>query len=205
MFNSYDVIRLSFESDLPPFKECATCGVVYTADFCCSKKGLEDKILVLKPTFRNLSKVCKARCGNPVDGRLSQGMCSFTIRNLRKIWVFSTYYVENEFFKDLQDTSDSSDDNTNVVNAPQEPFVGASFAVIIALPRNSFYDSKFCLVEPSSTLATSSIINLQFPKWSFSIIVMSLGANDNPYVYFGLVKYTHKKEEYEGKAKIAEE
>ncbi|GJR59407.1 hypothetical protein Tco_1501569 [Tanacetum coccineum] len=35
-----------------------------------------------------------------------------------------TYYVENEFFKDLQDTSESSDDNTNVVNAPQEPFVG---------------------------------------------------------------------------------
>ncbi|GJY34309.1 hypothetical protein Tco_0418778, partial [Tanacetum coccineum] len=35
-----------------------------------------------------------------------------------------TYYVENEFFEDLQDTSESSDDNTNVVNAPQEPFVG---------------------------------------------------------------------------------
>ncbi|GJR73804.1 hypothetical protein Tco_0086169 [Tanacetum coccineum] len=35
-----------------------------------------------------------------------------------------TYCVENEFFEDLQDTSESSDDNTNVVNAPQEPFVG---------------------------------------------------------------------------------
>ncbi|GJR34202.1 hypothetical protein Tco_1209886 [Tanacetum coccineum] len=30
----------------------------------------------------------------------------------------------DKFFKDLQDTSESSDDNTNVVNAPQEPFVG---------------------------------------------------------------------------------
>ncbi|GJS95535.1 hypothetical protein Tco_0802503 [Tanacetum coccineum] len=27
-------------------------------------------------------------------------------------------------FNDLQDTFESSDDNTNVVNAPQEPFVG---------------------------------------------------------------------------------
>ncbi|GKE47270.1 hypothetical protein Tco_1478528, partial [Tanacetum coccineum] len=53
--------------------------------FCCSKKGLEDKILVPKP-LRNC-----ARCGTPVD--------------------------------DLQDTSESSDDNINFVNAPQEPFV----------------------------------------------------------------------------------
>ncbi|GJW12848.1 hypothetical protein Tco_1578675 [Tanacetum coccineum] len=35
-----------------------------------------------------------------------------------------TYYVEDKFFEDLQDTSESSDDNTNIVNAPQEPFVG---------------------------------------------------------------------------------
>ncbi|GKF01729.1 hypothetical protein Tco_0028652, partial [Tanacetum coccineum] len=33
-----------------------------------------------------------------------------------------TYCVKNEFFEDLQDTSESPDDNTNVVNAPQEPF-----------------------------------------------------------------------------------
>ncbi|GKC56390.1 hypothetical protein Tco_1083988 [Tanacetum coccineum] len=31
--------------------------------------------------------------------------------------------MENEFFKDFQDTSESSDDNTNVVNAPREPIV----------------------------------------------------------------------------------
>ncbi|GKB02032.1 hypothetical protein Tco_0830076 [Tanacetum coccineum] len=34
-----------------------------------------------------------------------------------------TNCVENEFFKDFQDTSESSDDNTNVVNAPREPIV----------------------------------------------------------------------------------
>ncbi|GJX44861.1 hypothetical protein Tco_0261537 [Tanacetum coccineum] len=34
-----------------------------------------------------------------------------------------TNCVENEFFKDFQDTSESSNDNTNVVNAPREPIV----------------------------------------------------------------------------------
>ncbi|GJV15198.1 hypothetical protein Tco_1360521 [Tanacetum coccineum] len=38
-----------------------TCGALYTADFCCSKGGLEDKILVPKPPQN-----C-ATCGNPVD------------------------------------------------------------------------------------------------------------------------------------------
>ncbi|GJU33325.1 reverse transcriptase domain-containing protein [Tanacetum coccineum] len=80
--------------------------------FCCSKKGLEDKILVPKPP-RNC-----ARCGTPVDGPYCQG-CAL-LRKKFKEDLF-TYCVENEFFKDFQDTSESSDDNTNVVNAPREP------------------------------------------------------------------------------------
>ncbi|GJY24327.1 hypothetical protein Tco_0397985 [Tanacetum coccineum] len=62
-----------------------------------------------------------ARCGTPVDGPQCRG-CAL-LRKKFKEDLF-TYCVENEFFKDLQDTSESSDDNTNVVNAPQEPFVG---------------------------------------------------------------------------------
>ncbi|GJT34802.1 hypothetical protein Tco_0925221 [Tanacetum coccineum] len=111
----------SFDYRLNPIyaiKECSTCGVLYTADFCCSKKGLEDKILVPKPP-RNCARC--ARCGTPVDGPYCQG-CAL-LRKKFKEDLF-TYYVENEFFEDLQDTSESSDDNTNVVNAPQEPFVG---------------------------------------------------------------------------------
>ncbi|GJW28409.1 reverse transcriptase domain-containing protein [Tanacetum coccineum] len=111
----------SFDYRLNPIyaiKECATCGVLYTADFCCSKKGLEDKILVPKPP-RNCARC--AKCGTPVDGPNCQG-CAL-LRKKFKEDLF-TYYVENEFFEDLQDTSESSDDNTNVVNAPQEPFVG---------------------------------------------------------------------------------
>nr|GEV61559.1 hypothetical protein [Tanacetum cinerariifolium] len=34
-----------------------------------------------------------------------------------------TYCSENRIFQDFQDTSEPSNDNTNVVNAPQEPFV----------------------------------------------------------------------------------
>ncbi|GJY13476.1 hypothetical protein Tco_0382785 [Tanacetum coccineum] len=111
----------SFDYRLNPIyaiKECSTCGVLYTADFCCSNKGLEDKILVPKPP-RNCARC--ARCGTPVDGPYCQG-CAL-LRKKFKEDLF-TYYVENEFFEDLQDTSESSDDNTNVVNAPQEPFVG---------------------------------------------------------------------------------
>ncbi|GKG10280.1 hypothetical protein Tco_0339026, partial [Tanacetum coccineum] len=104
----------SFDYRLNPIyaiKECSTCGVLYTADFCCSKKGLEDKILVPKPP-RNC-----ARYGTPVNGPYCQG-CAL-LRKKFKEDLF-TYCVENEFF---EDTSESSDDNTNVVNAPREPFV----------------------------------------------------------------------------------
>ncbi|GJU57590.1 hypothetical protein Tco_1235356 [Tanacetum coccineum] len=81
------------------------------------KGVLKTRFLFLVPkTPRNC-----ARCGTPVDGPYCQG-CAL-LRKKFKEDLF-TYCVENEFFKDLQDTSESSDDNTNVVNAPQEPFVG---------------------------------------------------------------------------------
>ncbi|GJU87520.1 hypothetical protein Tco_1295066 [Tanacetum coccineum] len=65
------------------------------------------------------SKVCKGGTP-PVESVLTR---MSLLRKKFKEDLF-TYYVENEFFEDLQDTSESSDDNTNVVNAPQEPFVG---------------------------------------------------------------------------------
>ncbi|GKA68591.1 hypothetical protein Tco_0768508 [Tanacetum coccineum] len=89
---------------------------MYTADVCCSKKGLEDKILVPKPP-RNC-----ARCGTPVDGPYCQG-CAL-LRKKFKEDLF-TYCVENEFFKDLQDTSESSDDNYSTdVNVSSRAIVG---------------------------------------------------------------------------------
>ncbi|GKC75066.1 hypothetical protein Tco_1125840, partial [Tanacetum coccineum] len=59
-------------------KECMTCGALYTADFYCSKGGLEDKILVPKP-----SQNC-ATCGNPVDDLYCRP-CAFVRRCLNEV------------------------------------------------------------------------------------------------------------------------
>nr|GEU93548.1 hypothetical protein [Tanacetum cinerariifolium] len=57
------------------------------------------------------------KCGNPVDGHYCQG-CAL-LQNKFKEDLF-TYFIENGI---LQDSSKPSNDNTNVVNALQEPFV----------------------------------------------------------------------------------
>nr|GEY58184.1 hypothetical protein [Tanacetum cinerariifolium] len=92
-------------------KECLSCGPLYTRDFCCSKGNVEDKILVPK-----LPKNCVrcARCGHPVDGLYCQG-CTLLRKKLKEDLV--------TYLQDFQNTSESSDDTTNVVNAPREPFV----------------------------------------------------------------------------------
>nr|GEU47704.1 reverse transcriptase domain-containing protein [Tanacetum cinerariifolium] len=89
-------------------KECSSCGALYTRDFCCSKGNVEDKILVPK-----LPKNY-ARCGHPVDGPYSQG-CALLRKKLEEDLV--------KYFQYFQNTSESSDDSTNIVNAPREPFV----------------------------------------------------------------------------------
>nr|GEU81187.1 hypothetical protein [Tanacetum cinerariifolium] len=92
-------------------KECLSCVALYTRDFCCSKGNVEDKILVPK-----LPKNCArcARCGHPVDCPYCQG-CSLLRKKMEEDLV--------TYLQDFQNTSESSDDSTNVVNAPREPFV----------------------------------------------------------------------------------
>ncbi|GJW34685.1 hypothetical protein Tco_0057605 [Tanacetum coccineum] len=116
----------SFDYRLNPLytiKECSSCGALYSLDYCCSKGGLIDKIVrdpnKTPDSSQRPSQNC-ARCGNPVDGPYCRG-CAL-LRKKFKEDLF-TYCVENGIFQDLQDTSESSNDNTNVVNAPQEPFV----------------------------------------------------------------------------------
>nr|GEY11775.1 hypothetical protein [Tanacetum cinerariifolium] len=75
---------------------------------CCSKGNVEDKILVAK-----LPKNC-ARYRHPVDGPYCQG-CSLLRKKLKEDLV--------TYFPDFQNTSESSNDSTNVVNAPRDPFV----------------------------------------------------------------------------------
>ncbi|GJX55541.1 hypothetical protein Tco_0285438 [Tanacetum coccineum] len=94
-------------------KECSTCGSLYTKE-CCSIGSFEDKILTPVPSPR-----C-ARCGTPVDGPSCRG-CAFLRKKFDEDLL--AYCVENGIFKDFQDTSESSNDNTNVVNALREPCV----------------------------------------------------------------------------------
>nr|GEY75888.1 hypothetical protein [Tanacetum cinerariifolium] len=113
----------SFDSRLNllyPIKECSSCGALYTTDYCCSERSLGDKIICdLNKTpdlFQVPSQNC-LKCGNPVDGQYCQG-CAL-LRKKFKEDLF-TYCIENRI---LQDSSKPSKDNTNIVNAPQEPFV----------------------------------------------------------------------------------
>nr|GFC87142.1 hypothetical protein [Tanacetum cinerariifolium] len=86
-------------------------GALYTRDCSCSKGSVEDKILVPKPP-KNCARF--AKCGHPVNGSYCQG-CSFLREKLKEDLV--------TYLKYFQDTSESSDDSANVVNAPREPFV----------------------------------------------------------------------------------
>ncbi|GJR41602.1 hypothetical protein Tco_1309705 [Tanacetum coccineum] len=96
-------------------KECSSCESLYTRE-CCSIGSLENKILVPEPE----SSPCCAKCGKPVDGPYCRG-CAFLRKKIEEDLL--TYCGENETFKYFEDISESSDDNTNVVNAPREPFV----------------------------------------------------------------------------------
>nr|GEY62137.1 hypothetical protein [Tanacetum cinerariifolium] len=92
-------------------KECSSCGTLYTRNCSCSKGNVEYKILVLK-----LPESCArcAKCRHPVNGPYCQG-CALLREKLEEDLV--------TYFQNFQNISESSDDNTNVVNAPREPFV----------------------------------------------------------------------------------
>nr|GFA10143.1 hypothetical protein [Tanacetum cinerariifolium] len=92
-------------------KECLSCGALYTGDFCCSKGSVEDKILI--PKLPENRAMC-AKCGHPVNGPYCHG-CALLREKLEEDLV--------SYFQNFQNTSESSDDSTNVVNAPREPFV----------------------------------------------------------------------------------
>nr|GFA17968.1 hypothetical protein [Tanacetum cinerariifolium] len=108
---------IRFKHDLPfkprrendPEKLLATLDLLIR-DCSCSKGNVEDKILVPKPP-KNCARC--ARCGHPVDGPYCQG-CALLRKELEEDLV--------THFQDFQNTSESSNDNTNIVNAPREPF-----------------------------------------------------------------------------------
>nr|GEW68554.1 hypothetical protein [Tanacetum cinerariifolium]GEW82550.1 hypothetical protein [Tanacetum cinerariifolium] len=108
---------------LYPIKECSSYGALYTTDYCCSDGSLKDKIICnLNKTpdlFQRPPQNCP-KCGTLVDGQYCQG-CALLRKKFKK--DLFTYCTENGIFQDFQYTSGPSNDNTNVVNALQEPFV----------------------------------------------------------------------------------
>nr|GEU29388.1 hypothetical protein [Tanacetum cinerariifolium] len=106
---------------LYPIKECLSCGALYTTDYCCSEGNLGDKIICdLDKTldFSQRSPQNCPKCGHPVNGHYCQG-CALLCKKFKE--DLFTSGIENGI---LQDSFEPSNDNTNVVNAPREPFVG---------------------------------------------------------------------------------
>nr|GEV18530.1 hypothetical protein [Tanacetum cinerariifolium] len=105
------------------FKECSSCGALYNKSCGCSKGGFVDKFVRdpnKTPDSSQQPPHNCPKCGNPVDGLYCR-QCALLRKKLKEVWF--TIFDENEIFQDFLNTFESSNDNTNVVNAPQEPFV----------------------------------------------------------------------------------
>ncbi|GJU08479.1 hypothetical protein Tco_1124909 [Tanacetum coccineum] len=89
-------------------KECSSCGSLYNKGYCCTPDSSQQPL-------RDCPK-----CGNPVEGPNCQG-CALWRKKLKEVWF--TICHENGIYQDLLNTYESSDDDTNVVNAPRKPFV----------------------------------------------------------------------------------
>nr|GEW43287.1 hypothetical protein [Tanacetum cinerariifolium] len=84
------------------FRECSSYGALYTTSFGYSKGCF-----------------C-AKCGNQVDGHYCRH-CALLRKKLIEVWF--KIYDEQNSFQDFLNTSESSNDDSNVVNAPQETIV----------------------------------------------------------------------------------
>nr|GEZ78640.1 hypothetical protein [Tanacetum cinerariifolium] len=116
----------SFDYRLNPIyliRECSSCGALYTTDYCLSDGSLRDKIICdLNKTpdlFQEPPQNCP-KCGNPVDGQYCQGYALLQKKFKEDLF---TYCIKNGILQDYLDASEQSNDNTNVANALQEPFV----------------------------------------------------------------------------------
>nr|GEU40534.1 hypothetical protein [Tanacetum cinerariifolium] len=105
---------------LYPIKECSSCGALYTTDYCCSEGSLKDKIIFdlhKTPDLSQRSPQNCPKCGHPVDGHYCQGRALLCKKFNEDLF---TSCVNNGI---LQDSSEPSDDDTNIANALREPFV----------------------------------------------------------------------------------
>nr|GEY81864.1 hypothetical protein [Tanacetum cinerariifolium] len=101
-------------------KECSSCEALYTTDYCCSKGSLRDKIICdldKTPDLSQRSPQNYPKCGNPVDGHYCQG-CALLRKKIKE--DLFTSCIENGI---LQDSFEPSNNNINIANALQDPFV----------------------------------------------------------------------------------
>ncbi|GJR49350.1 hypothetical protein Tco_1399871 [Tanacetum coccineum] len=89
-------------------KECSSCGSLYNKGYCCTPDSSQQPL-----------HDCP-KCGNPVEGPNCQG-CALWRKKLKEVWF--TICHENGIYQDLLNTYESSDDDTNIANAPRKPFV----------------------------------------------------------------------------------
>nr|GEV25794.1 hypothetical protein [Tanacetum cinerariifolium] len=110
----------SFAYRLNPLYPIKECLALYTTDYCCSVGALGDKVIcdLDKTTdFSQRSPQDCPKCGNPVKDHYCQGCAA--LRKKFKEDLFASDIKHGIF----QDSSEPSNDNSNVVNAPREPFV----------------------------------------------------------------------------------
>nr|GFC05644.1 hypothetical protein [Tanacetum cinerariifolium] len=108
------LIASRFPTPLPActfFSPGATVTTLYTRDCSCSKENVEGTILVPKPP-KNYAWC--ARCGHPVNGPYCQGFALLQEKLEEDLVTYLKYF---------QDTFESFDDSTNIVNAPRKLFV----------------------------------------------------------------------------------
>nr|GFA44401.1 hypothetical protein [Tanacetum cinerariifolium] len=148
---------------LYPIKECSSYGTLYTTDYCCSEGSLGDKIICDLDKIPDLSQRSPQncpKCGNPDDGHYCQG-CAL-LRKKFKEDLFA-YCIENEI---LQDSSEPSYDNTNIVNALREPFVvnqdpgPFNNQTVDELPQTPPCFDPTCYSEDGNSLTCDSTSNL---------------------------------------------
>nr|GFA78303.1 hypothetical protein [Tanacetum cinerariifolium] len=98
-------------------------GDLYTKSCACSKGGFVDKFVRdpnKTPDSSQRPPYDCPMCGSPVDG-LYFRHCALLRKKLMKVW--SIICDQHEFFQDFLNTSESSNDDSNIVNAPQDPIV----------------------------------------------------------------------------------
>ncbi|GJY61194.1 reverse transcriptase domain-containing protein [Tanacetum coccineum] len=150
------------------FKECSSCGALYNKDHCCSVDTFVCDPNETPDSSKQSLPNCP-KCGDPVDGLVCRP-CAFVRKCLNEVCF--TSYDENESFKNLlnppQQTQthsfESSNDNTNFVDTPQEPIVenqdpGENFTQNSSqsppqITQNCCYRITLLLGPPSSEKST---------------------------------------------------